>query len=77
MGLSDFPRPFIAVVLLGIHGAGHDNNCRGQTWDLPVPACGASVRARGLRPRGVLTRLAKTVRPVLPLASSEGGGTPK
>ena len=38
---------------LGIHDAGPLTICRGQTQDLPVPEQGVSVRARGLRLRGV------------------------
>ncbi len=55
MGLSDFPPPYIAVVLLrftartpapfSLSGA--------SRRDLPVPARETCIRARGLRPRGV------------------------
>lgn len=41
---------------------------RGQLWDLPVPVLGDSVRARVLRPREILSRLAITTRQVLPSA---------
>jgi hypothetical protein len=46
-----------------------------QTWDLPVPVHGVSVRARGLRPRRVLAYLALAICPVLPSALSHHVGT--
>ena len=45
--------------------------------DLPVPERGASARARGLRPRGVPSRLALAARWMWPSASSHSVGTPK
>src|SRR5207245_550027 len=41
------------------------------------PVRGASVHARGLRPRGVRAHLALTARPVWPSAVSESVGTPE
>ena len=41
-----------------------------QSWDLPIPVRGVSVRARGLRPRRVRAPLALSMRTVLPSATS-------
>jgi hypothetical protein len=49
----------------------------GQTWDLPVTVRKASVRARGLRPRGAGTPLARTMCSVLPSVHVDDVGTPK
>ena len=46
-----------------------------QPWDLPIPAQGVSVRARGLRPRRERTPLALSIRPLLPSASSHHVGS--
>jgi hypothetical protein len=48
-----------------------------QTWDLPVPVREASMRARGLRPRGAGTPLALPMCPVLPSVQVDAVGTPK
>ena len=47
------------------------------TRDLPVPAQGVSVRARGLRPRGTPSRLAISVPRMLPSASPYSVGIPE
>lgn len=62
---------------LGIHSANLDAICQGQTWDLPVPVRKASVRAWGLRPRGVETSLAITIRSILPSGHVDAVYTPK
>src|SRR5207237_9534432 len=51
--------------------------CPGQTWDLPVPARGVCVRARGLCPRGTLAHLAISVHPMEPSAYSYSVGVPE
>ena len=61
---------------LGIHGADLAAILRGQTWDLPVPVRRVSVHAWGLRPRGVRTHLAITMRQVVPSAHGNNVGTP-
>ena len=49
----------------------------GRAWDLPVPVQKASVRARGLRPRGVKVSLALLEHLVLPSVIVDTVGTPK
>ena len=61
---------------LGIHGADLAAMPRGRTWDLPVPVRRVSVHAWGLRPRGVRTYLAVTIRQVVPSAPGNSVGTP-
>ena len=56
--------------------ATHDTIVRGWSGDLPVLAQKDSIRARGLRPRGVDHRLAITAMLVLPSALANGVGTP-
>ena len=51
--------------------------CRRGPRDLPGPERGASVRARGLRPRGVPARLALAARWMWPSASPHSVGTPE
>ena len=46
-----------------------------QSWDLPIPVQGVSVRAWGLRPRREQTPLALSMRPLLPSASSHHVGS--
>ena len=41
-----------------------------QSWDLPIPVQGVSVRARGLRPRRVRAPPALSMRTVLPSVTS-------
>lgn len=41
-------------------------SAQGQRWDLPVPVQKASVRAKGLRPRGTVATLSITSCTVLP-----------
>ncbi len=75
MELSDFLRPCIAVVLLGIHGTDHCAIRRGQSQDIPVPVRETCMRARGLRPRRVGVSLALSRQSVLPSAALDGVGT--
>ena len=46
-----------------------------QSWDLPIPVQGVSVRARGLRPRRVRAPLALSMRTVLPSTNVHSIGT--
>jgi hypothetical protein len=62
---------------LGIHSADRSAIRHGQTQDLPVPVRKASVRARGLRPRGARTPLAISICSVLPSEQVDAVGTPK
>ena len=48
---------------------------RRQSWDLPIPVRGVSVRARGLRPRRVRAPLALSMRTVLPSTNVHSIGT--
>ena len=48
---------------------------RRQSWDLPSPVRGVSVRARGLRPRRVRAPLALSMRTVLPSTNVHSIGT--
>ena len=57
MGLSDFPWPCFTGVPLSGSRRGLAR-CPRQPWDLPASVRGASVHARGLRPRGAPVRLA-------------------
>src|SRR5207253_4739025 len=75
--LSDFPRPSIIGVRPRTSRCACGPLDRRQTRDLPVPGRGASGHAWGLRPRGVLGRLALTASPVWPSASIHRVGTPK
>src|SRR5438552_17647571 len=49
----------------------------GQLQDLPVPRHGVSERAQGLRPRGVLERLAIATPQMWPSACSYSVSTPE
>ena len=60
-----------------IHGASLEAISQGRLWDLPVPVQKASMRARGLRPRGAKPSLALSVRLVLPSVIIDTVGTPK
>ena len=62
---------------LGILGADRSATRYGQTEDLPVPVRKASVRAQGLRPRGVGTSLAISICSVLPSDQVDVVGTPE
>lgn len=77
MSLSDFPPPYIAVVLSRFTARTLRPSPPGQRWDLPVPAHEACMRARGLRPRGVSAPLATARCAVLPSARCKVVGTPE
>src|SRR4029077_5944966 len=66
-----------SACVLRLPDASQGNCCLGRTWDLPVPARGASVRARGLRPRGTPVHLAISVHQMGPSASPYSVGVPE
>ncbi len=76
MGLSDFPHPFVAVVLLADSHSADPDATQGQMRDLPAPVYVSSVRARGLRPRRGGTALAMTTCSVLPSVPYDAVGPP-
>ena len=65
------------LYVLELPGAACGPSRRWRSWDLPVPVRGVSGRARGLRPRGVPSRLALATRRVWPSAYLHGVGTPE
>ena len=63
-----------SACVLRLPDAAH--HLHGQTQALPVPAQGASVHVRGLRPRGASDRLAIASATVLPSVVSQHVGAP-
>ena len=77
MGLSDFPHPYVAVVLLADSQRGPRCHSRTRCGTSRLPCMSLGVRAQGLGPRGGGTALAITICSVLPSVPYDAVGPPK